>query len=271
MQSSFIIVGVLNVTPDSYFDGGQFESTELAVKRAGEMLEEGADIIEVGGESTGPGSKDVSVEEEASRTIEIIKAIKEEYPEAKISIDTYKSEIAKEAIKEGVIMVNDVTAGRGDPKMFELISKSNVKYVLMYSKDETARTTIKETKYDDVTGSIKKFLNDQIEKAMEADIASDQIILDPGIGHFISSDAKYSFTIIKEIYRLAELRYPIFISPSRKSFLAGNENLPTKDRLPGTIVASAIAVQNGATYIRTHDVAEVRRGCEVVLDMIDHM
>ncbi|MCK5017932.1 MAG: dihydropteroate synthase [Candidatus Peribacteraceae bacterium] len=268
MTKTFI-VGILNTTPDSYFDGGKFESIESAVKRAGEMLEEGADIIEIGGESTGPGSKEVSEEEETSRTIEIIKAIKEKYPEAKLSIDTYKSSVAKLSIDAGVAMVNDVTAGRGDPKMFQVISNSDVKYVIMFSKDEIARTTINNTQYDDVTATIKKFLNDRMEIAIKSGVSKDSIILDPSLGHFVSSDSKYSFEIIKNLNQFKKLGCPIFVSPSRKSFLAGSENLPTKDRLPSTIVSSAIAVLNGATYIRTHDVAEVRRGCEMASYFLD--
>ncbi len=264
MPKDFQIVGVLNVTPDSYFDGGKWNEVAQAVKRAGEMIEEGADIIEVGGESSGPGSKDVSLEEEINRTIDIIKSIKQEYPDALISIDTYKSEVAARAIESGVVMINDVTAGRGDPKMFEVLSESDVKLVLMFSKDDSARTTIDEIQYDDVIADIISFLQERIEEAKASGIDQSRIIIDPGMGHFVSSDSQYSFQIIRELERFKEIGLPIFISPSRKSFLAGPENLPPSERLPGTIVSSAIAAKNGATYIRTHDVAPVRRGCDTV-------
>lgn len=264
-MSNFQIVGVLNVTPDSYYDGGKFNSAEAAVKRAGEMLEEGADIIEVGGESTGPGSEDVPLEEERKRAISIIKALREAYPQAQISIDTYKAPIASDAIESGVMMVNDVTAGRGDPEMFSVLAKSDVLFVLMYSKDDSARTTIQEKQYDDVTTTVMEFLSERKELAVQAGISKERIILDPGMGHFVSSDPKYSFKLLEELKKLSELGCPLFVSPSRKSFLAGSENLPTEERLPGTIAASAVAVLNGAIYIRTHDILPVRRGCDTAL------
>lgn len=266
---SFQIVGILNTTPDSYHDGGQFITVDQAVKRAGKMMEEGADIIEIGGESTGPGSQDVLAEEELRRTIPIIEAIRSVHPDAKLSIDTHKAQVAKEAIDRGVIMVNDVTAGRSDPDIFKEVAESNAQIVLMYSKDPTARTSANETQYDDVVGTVKTFLVERKSAAMNAEIPEDRIILDPGMGHFVSSDPQYSFQIIRELGRLADLG-PLFISPSRKSFLAGSENLKTVDRLPGTIVSSALAVINGATYIRTHDVSAIKRGCNIALEITKH-
>ncbi|MDP6561799.1 MAG: dihydropteroate synthase [Candidatus Peribacteraceae bacterium] len=258
-MSTITIVGVLNVTPDSYYDGGKFDHLESAVKRAGEMIQQGADIIEIGGESTGPGSSDISPQEEINRTIEIIEAIKSTYPDQKLSIDTYKSEVASKAIKAGAIMINDVTAGRGDPKMFSVVAESNVDYVLMYSKDPTARTTIEEREYDDVIETINIFLSERINEAKAAGIHQSHIIIDPGMGHFVSAKPEYSFEIIDRLSELTPIA-PVFISPSRKSFLAGPENLPPSERLPATIKASADAVSNGARYIRTHDVAEIRAG-----------
>jgi dihydropteroate synthase len=255
-MSHFSIVGVLNVTPDSYFDGGKYDQTQTAVDRAEVMISEGADIIEVGGESTGPGSNEVSSQEEIMRTIETIKAIKAAYPDQNVSIDTYKSEVAKRAINAGVMMVNDITAGRGDPNMFSVVAATEIDYVLMYSKDSTARTTIKDLHYDDVIATIKAFLTDRIAKAQEAGIDASHIIVDPGLGHFVSAIPEYSFTIIDSLEDFAELA-PVFISPSRKSFLAGPKNLPTSQRLPATITASINCMTNGASYIRTHDVKEV--------------
>ena len=263
MRSALQIVGILNTTPDSYYDGGRFNAVESAVKRAGELLEEGADIIEIGGESTGPGSRDVTLEEERARTVGVIKAVRKEYSHAQVSIDTYKAAIAAEAIGAGVMMVNDVTAGRGDLSMFSVIAKSGVQYVLMYAKDNSPRTTVRETQYDDVVATVKKFLSGRKEAAVRAGIAEDHIILDPGMGHFVSSDPKYSYEILRRLSELCDLGSPLLVSPSRKSFLAGGENLPAGERLPGTVAASAIATLDGATYIRTHDVLPVRRACEV--------
>ncbi len=265
IHPSFHIVGVLNTTPDSYFDGGQYDRIDAAVERAGQMLAEGADIIEVGGQSTGPGSSDVSVDEELTRTIPTIEAISAAYPAARISIDTFQSRIAAAAIDAGASMVNDVTAGRGDAAMFATLAKHDVPLVLMYSKDPTARTTIEERAYEDVIETISSFLMERIAEAQAQGIDRRRIIIDPGMGHFISSDPRYSFEVIARLKELTALG-PVFVSPSRKSFLAGPRNLPAADRLPATIVVSAIAVQQGASYIRTHDVASVRCGCEIAVE-----
>lgn len=268
MRNNLRIVGILNVTPDSYFDGGKFASVDAAVKRAGQMLRDGADIIDIGGESTGPNSKDVTEQEERARVIAIIKAIKRAYPGAVLSIDTYKSGIAREAIEAGVSMINDVTAGRSDQKMFDVAASAGVPIVLMFSKDPTPRTTIAHARYDDVVKDIAAFLAARKQVAIDAGIDSSKIILDPGMGHFISSDATYSFEVLARLRELTSLGCPLYVSPSRKSFLAGPENLSTVDRLPATIAASAIAVMNGAAYIRTHDVLDVRRGCQVALRVL---
>ena len=264
MTKTVQIVGILNTTPDSYFDGGMFDHIDSAVKRAGEMIDEGVDIIEIGGQSTGPGSKDVTIPEEIERTIPVIKAIKQAYPDASLSIDTFQSEVARQAIEAGVMMVNDVTAGRSDSEMFNVVSAGNVQIVLMFSKDDSARTSVDEIYYDDVVKTVKEFLSARKSAAIEACIQEKNIILDPGLGHFVSSKPRFSFEIIERLSEFQELGCPLFISPSRKSFLAGKENLKTADRLPATIAASALAAKNGARYIRTHDVQDVRRGCEVV-------
>ena len=262
-MASFQIVGVLNVTPDSYHDGGRYTSVEHALLRAEEMLKAGADIIEIGGESTGPNSKEVSEEEEMDRVLPVIQAIRKAHPHAKLSIDTYRSSVAHAAIQEGVMMVNDVTAGRRDPRMFSVVKDSQALLVLMYAKDPTPRTTVDPAQYDDVVLTIKKFLAQRKERAIKEGIAAGRIVLDPGLGHFVSSDPRYSFEILARLEEFADLGCPLFVSPSRKSFLAGSENVKTADRLPGTIAASALAILNGAQYIRTHDPLHVRRGCEV--------
>lgn len=265
MASKPFIVGVLNVTPDSYFDGGKWNSIDLALRRAEEMIAEGADWIEVGGESTGPNSKDISLQEEIDRTIPVIKEIRKRWGSCQISIDTYKSAVAREAIAAGASMVNDVTAGRGDRSMFAEVAKCAevAKLVLMYSKDPTARTTIQPIQYTDVIETIKQFLSERIDAAVAAGIPRDRIIIDPGLGHFVSSEPRYSLEIIRRLSELQTLGCPIFLSPSRKSFLAGSANLPPSERLPATIATSAIAVLHGASFIRTHDVADISSACAV--------
>ena len=269
MRKNFQIVGILNTTPDSYYDGGKFVSLEKAVERAGQMIKEGADIIEVGGESTIPsGEGSISIEEELERTIPVIRAIREAFPQVSLSIDTYKSPVAKEAINAGAMMVNDVTAGRGDPEMFSVLQRSGVKVVLMFAKYLPPLAKVHDTQYDDIVETVFDFLHERKDAAIQSGIDASRIILDPGLGFFISSDARYSLQILANLERFTKLDCPIFVSPSRKSFLAGPQNLPPSDRLPATIAASAIAVLHGATYIRTHDVQAVRQGCEVAQMML---
>jgi dihydropteroate synthase len=258
------IVGILNVTPDSYVPESRAMDVEVALLRAEGMVRDGADIIEIGGESTGPGSADVSAAEELERTIKVIRETKKRMPNISISIDTYKASVAEKAIEAGASIVNDVTAGRGDPKMFGVAAKAGVRVVLMYAKDPTPRTSVQETRYDDVVRTIKSFLTERKQAAVDAGIESSYIILDPGLGHFVSLLPEYSFEILARLEEFADLGSPILLSPSRKSFLAGRENVKAADRLPATIAASAIAALHGASFIRTHDVQAIRRALEVV-------
>ena len=208
------------------------------------------------------------MEEEIARTIPVIAAIRDAYPHAEISIDTYKAEVAEQAIAAGATMVNDVSAGRNDPNMFSLLNQSDVSVVLMHAKHAPPNVEIEDTQYEDVVSEVFTFLEGRRDAAVAAGIAQDRLILDPGLGFFLSSDARYSFAILQNLERFTELGCPIYVSPSRKSFLAGSEKLLPEDRLPGTIVASAMAVKNGATYIRTHDVAAVRRGMETMRTLL---
>ena len=256
------IIGVLNVTPDSFYDGSRSFGVEEAIARAEWMLHDGADIIELGGESTGPGSSVVSLEEERHRVIPALEAIRKAFPHASIAVDTCKAKIAAEAIAAGVTMINDVTAGRNDPAMFTTVA-GKADLVLMYSKDPTPRTTKVPKQYEDVIATIHEFLAARKKAAIDAGVPTDRIILDPGLGHFVSADPQYSFKVIAELQRFADLQCPLLLSPSRKSFIAGPDQLGVGDRLPGTIAASAIAVLHGASFIRTHDVLAVKRACEI--------
>lgn len=261
MSSFPQIIGILNLTPDSGVDGGKYHAPEHALKRAGELVQEGADIIELGGESTGPESRDVSLEEERTRVLPALKATRTVFPNARLSIDTWKSSIAAEALACGATMINDITAGRGDPEMFGVVAKARCSYVIMYSKDVGPRTTIDSRSYNDVVKHIYGFLVERITNAESFCIQRSSMIIDPGLGHFVSSDPRYSFEILDRLNEFADLG-PVLVSPSRKSFLAGPENLPVSQRLPATLEATKTAVKNGASYIRTHDVAETRRTIE---------
>lgn len=267
MSSHPLIVGILNVTPDSYVDGGKYLSVDAAVKRAEECLAEGASILDIGGESTGPGSVDVSLQEELSRVLPIVQAIKKKFPTLRIAVDTYKADVAREVLSAGASMINDVTAGRGDPAMFAVIAKAKCDYVMMYSKDATARTTKDEKKYDDVIATVHSFLHERRRLAMEAGIAADKIIVDPGLGHFVSADPLYSYEILSNLERFSDLGR-IYVSPSRKSFVASIGNVPVKDRLPATLAATGLALMRGASFVRTHDVKETKNFMESMSGLV---
>lgn len=247
------IVGILNVTPDSYVDGGKHADVVSAVLQAKRYAKEGADIVEVGGESTGPESKDVAETEELRRVIPVVRAIRAALPRTTIAVDTWKAAVAQAALEAGASMINDITAGRGDPRMFGVIAQARCPYVIMHAKDASPRTTVHAREYEDVLQAVSAFLQQRMDLAVAAGIPRDSIILDPGLGHFISSDPSYSFEILDRLAELARLG-PVLVSPSRKSFLAGPRHLPPSQRLPATLKASVTAMKNGASYIRTHDV-----------------
>lgn len=248
-----LIMGILNLTPDSFSDGGKYTSSQKAIKRVQKMEKEGADIIDIGGESTGPGSKHISLKEELKRIIPVLKKIRK-HTNLPISIDTYKAEVARQALEEGADIVNDVTALRNDHKMSEIIAKHKCPIILMHSKDNTPRTTVKKKHYKDVIKTIKDFFKDRLKYAKQHGIKSDQIILDPGMGQFISAIPRYSYEIIASLKEFTTLGKPILVGISRKSFLGG----PMGTRLEKGIIASAIAHLNGASIIRTHDVKETK-------------
>ena len=269
MSGTVRIVGILNVTPDSYYDGGKFDRLDAALAQADRMLDEGADVLEAGGESTGPGSASVSAEEELARVLPVVRALCERHPGVPLAVDTYKAAVAEASLAAGATMINDVTAGREDPALFGVVAAAKASLVLMYAKDPTPRTTRDVVPYGDVAATVAGFLRERAEAARAAGVDAARIVVDPGMGHFVSGDPAESFRLLSRLPEIAALGYPVLVSPSRKSLLAGRENLPPADRLPGTIAASAVAVLHGASYIRTHDVLEVRRACEIALAIRD--
>jgi dihydropteroate synthase len=246
-----LLMGVLNLTPDSFSDGGKYNSIQKALKRAKALEVQGADIIDLGGESTGPGSKNVTIEQELNRIIPILKSLRKATT-LPISIDTYKAEVAAEALKHGANIINDVTALRGDPSMAKVIATHKCPIILMYSKDNSPRTTIKKLKYKDVIKTIKTFLKKRISYAKKHGIKPSQIIIDPGMGQFISAIPKYSYEIILRLNELSTFKLPILIGASRKSFLGGS----IESRLDKGLIASTLAYLNAASIIRTHDIKE---------------
>lgn len=249
-----LIMGVLNFTPDSFSDGGKFNNLTGALKHALKMIKDGADIIDLGGESSGPGSSEISIDEELSRVIPVLKKIREN-SDVPVSIDTYKSTVATQALSFGANMINDVTALRGDENMVKTAAKFNCPIVFMYSKDSSARTTVHAKRYSDIIGTIKKFWNKQIKYATSQGVKKENIILDPGMGQFISSLPQYSYEIILRLSELTSLDYPILVGISRKSFLG--ETLAQRDQLG--LAPTALAIANGASIIRTHDVKSIKK------------
>lgn len=253
------VMGILNVTPDSFSDGGNYEHLNSAVKRFDEMVADGVDIIDVGGESTGPGSHDVSLEEELKRVIPVLKKLRKRNLNIWLSIDTYKAEVARQAIEAGVDMVNDVLALRGDKGMCDLIAETEIPIVLMYSKDNSGRTTGESRQYTDIIEYISDFFKDKMQYAQKCGIKSEQIILDPGMGAFVSSDPKYSLQILKRLREFQKFGQPILIGPSRKSFIGQTLGLPLHDRAEGSFASAAVAMMNGAAIVRVHDTKETCR------------
>lgn len=248
-------MGILNLTPDSFSDGGEYLQIESALKRAKEMASEGADYLDLGAESTGPGSIDVSTEEELKRLIPILKAIRKEV-KIPISIDTTKAAVADAALNAGANLINDISALRADPDMAATIAKHHCPLILMYSKDPTPRTTKSAKTYDDVIATISDFFTERISYAKEKGIK--EIILDPGMGHYISALPQYSYEIIARLAELKKFDKELLIGLSRKSFLGG----PLTERDEKGLPLTAIAYLNGASIIRTHNVKATKELCQ---------
>ncbi|MBT4917645.1 dihydropteroate synthase [Candidatus Peregrinibacteria bacterium] len=246
-------MGIINVTPDSFSDGGKFNTLRKALKQGKKLEKDGADIIDIGGESTGPESKDISEREELKRVIPVIEEIKKQ-TNLPISIDTYKSSVAEAALQSGASIINDVTALRGDSKMVRVAHKHQCPVIMMYSKDNTPRTTVKNKHYKDVIEIIKDFFKERMNYIKKHSLTTSQIILDPGMGQFISAIPKYSYEIISKLKELDELKAPLLLGISRKSFLGGE----VSERLEKGLLISGIAYLNGASILRTHDVKETK-------------
>jgi len=250
------VMGILNVTPDSFSDGGLFLNGSSAVERALRMEAEGADIIDIGGESTRPGSEPVSLDEELQRTIPVIEALSGRLS-IPISIDTYKSEVARRAIEAGAAMVNDISGLRFDPEMAPVLSQYDIALVLMHIKG-TPRNMQENPVYSDLFSEITDYLREGIETATESGIAEERIVIDPGIG--FGKTLEHNLRIINNLDRLSPLGRPVLVGASRKSFIGKVlNNAPVSERLEGTAAAVAVSVMKGAGIVRVHDVKEMVR------------
>jgi dihydropteroate synthase len=256
-----VLMGVLNVTPDSFSDGGEFFSKEVAAARAGAMLEEGAEIIDVGGESTRPGSDPVSPEEEARRVIPVVQGILAEHPDTIVSIDTYRSETAGSALEAGVRIVNDVTALRGDPRMARVVAEARCPVILMHILGEP-KTMQHDPRYGDVVREVRDFLAERAEHAIAEGVEPEKIIVDPGIGFGKTLD--HNLALLYHLDELVELGFPVLVGTSRKSFIGRITGVEeTRDRVFGTVAANVIAYERGATLFRVHDVQANREALAV--------
>jgi dihydropteroate synthase len=248
-------MGILNVTPDSFSDGGKLDTPEQAAAYAIKMVEDGAHIIDIGGESTRPGAKPVSLDEELNRTAPVIEAIRNQ-SDCIISIDTYKSEVAAGALDAGANMVNDISGFTFDEGMAPLVAEKEVPVVIMHIKG-TPMDMQKEPNYDHLIREIKEYFTVQIAKAKKAGISNTNIILDPGIG--FGKRLEDNFELIRELKQICAMGYPVLIGPSRKSFIGMVLNLPVAERLEGTLASITASVMNGARIVRVHDVIATHR------------
>ena len=245
------IMGILNITPDSFFDGGKYNSKGEILKQVEKMIISGAEIIDIGGYSSRPGANDISVKKELDRVIPTIKLIKEKYPSIIVSIDTFRSKVAKESIISGADLVNDISGGNLDSKMFKTVSKYKVPYILMHMRGNPSNMMNK-TLYDDVTKDICKYFSERIALAKSAGI--NDIIIDPGFG--FSKTTNQNYELLNNLDFFKQLHRPIIVGVSRKSMIYKTLNTTPKNALNGSSVLHTISLMKGANILRTHDVKE---------------
>jgi len=255
-----LVMGILNVTPDSFSDGGRFLDHDAAVEHAIRMAGDGADIIDVGGESTRPGSDPVSSEEERDRVVPVIERLAKELSETPISIDTRKPDVAAAALEAGATIVNDVSGGL-DPEMFDVVRDARAGMVLMHMLGDP-KTMQQEPRYDDVVAEVREYLNQRLEAAAFAGIEPERLCIDPGIG--FGKDLEHNLTLMHHLDALLDLGRPVLVGPSRKRFIGTLLDLPDDQRAEGTAGAVAWLVARGAHIVRVHDVKEMVRVVRVV-------
>jgi dihydropteroate synthase len=253
------IMGVLNVTPDSFYDGGRHLETNHAIARGVAMAAAGADLIDIGGESTRPGAAAVSEAEELSRVLPVMQGLRREISTA-ISIDTYKSAVARAALDAGADMINDISALRFDPEMVSLVAREKVPVILMHMQG-TPRTMQADPSYADVVREVRDFLADRLYEAMDAGIAPETVILDPGIG--FGKTLEHNLQLLRGLTILAALGQPLLVGVSRKAFIGKILDLEPDHRLEGSLAATVAAALCGANLVRVHDVAESLKALRV--------
>ena len=248
-----LVMGILNITPDSFSDGGRYLDYKAAVERGLRLAEEGADIIDIGGESTRPGAQKVSLDQELQRVLPVIEQLASKL-KLPVSIDTYKSQVAKAALEAGASIVNDISGLNFDPEMALTVSSAKAGLVLMHIKG-TPEDMQTDPRYDDLLAEVGSYLKASIKMAAEAGIMHEAIAIDPGIG--FGKTVEHNLSLIKNLECFARFNCPLVAGASRKSFIGKlNNDIPADQRLPGSLAAALLAVQNGASVIRCHDVRE---------------
>ncbi len=253
------VMGVVNVTPDSFYDGGKIKDDRTLLSQAERMLSEGADFLDVGGYSSRPGADFVSVDEERRRAIPAIEAILKKFPETIVSVDTFRAAIASDAIAAGAGMINDISSGDDDPEMFETVARLHVPYIAMH-KQGNSKTMQKSPTYRDVVSEIFEYLNGKVLKLRAQGVQD--VIIDPGFG--FGKTLEHNYTLLKHLARFKEIGAPILVGVSRKSFIQKIVGSTAEGALYGTIAANVIALQNGADILRVHDCLPARHAIAIV-------
>jgi len=259
LVSDILVMGIINVTPDSFYDGGKYDHKDQAVKRVSEMVADGVDIIDIGGLSSRPGSKPVSLEEEIKRAIPVVESVSNNF-DTLISIDTYRSEVALEAISAGAHMVNDISAFNMDKNMAAVVADKGVSVTLMHMQGKP-ESMQENPQYENVIDEIYEYLDGKASTAIDAGVSPDKIILDPGIGFGKTLD--HNLSILNKISEFRSMGYPIMMGASRKAFIGTILDLPAEDRLEGSLAAAVWSVINGVNILRVHDVAETVRSVKI--------
>ncbi|MFN8384598.1 MAG: dihydropteroate synthase [Anaerolineales bacterium] len=262
------VMGILNVTPDSFSGDGiisKGETVQAALSQADEFLASGADLLDIGGESTRPGSAAVSADEEMERVIPVIHAFRKTFPDTLISIDTYKAQVAEEAIKSGAHIINDVWALRADPELANVAAKYKAPVILMHNRSNPASVDVREklgnayigSEYQNLLEDVKRELLESVALAKNAGVNESHIVLDPGIG--FGKTREHNLELINHLDEIRALGYPVLLGPSRKSFIGFTLNLPPDQRVEGTAATISVGITRGADIIRVHDVKEMTR------------
>ncbi|MBK53954.1 MAG: dihydropteroate synthase [Candidatus Marinimicrobia bacterium] len=264
--SNCLIMGIVNTTPDSFSDGGKYNSVNKAIDHAYDLLDNGADIIDIGGESTRPGAKPVSTSDEIKRISPLLIELAKN-TDSTISIDTYKSSTAIHALDNGAHLINDISGMTHDKKMVNIISRYKVPIVIMHMKG-TPKTMQLNPTYNNIINEISDFLAKQANIAISAGVSNEKIIIDPGIGFGKTLNDNYK--IIAKLKQISKLGFPVLVGPSRKSFIGETLNESIDGRLEGSIVSAALCYKNGAKIVRVHDVEETKKSLLIVEKIIEN-